>query len=341
MMLLRKFKHACGRLLYSLAETFPLSWKKKLAIILAVMRHDWRLVRFLGQFSADIGTIGVEEIDSRFAGLDAESIAAAKKYVGKSFFSPWLSWVTAKTPHQYHAWAGLCSEEDFRKGEQDELKLEALRSQYHFSDGHGEPSSLFHNHGLANLSPSHKTYLVDKVFIDAGAFIGDSALPFLAYSPFKIFAFEPSPTNRKRFVDMMALNHISADRVVLVDKGLSNNKGIITFSEDTSGTSLRSSGICTAELTTLDDFVRESTRPIGFIKADVEGMGLDLLKGAMETLKRDRPILSLSIYHNKEEFFGIYELLKSIDLGYQFKIVSLCAPWENNELTLLALPNLQ
>ena len=93
-------------------------------------------------------------------------------------------------------------------------------------------------------------------------------------------------------------------------------------------------------MTTLDDFVRDIPKPVGLIKADVEGMGLELVEGSLETIKKDLPILSLCIYHNKEEFFGIYELLKSLDLNYEFKLESLCAPWKNNELTLLALPKL-
>lgn len=89
----------------------------------------------------------------------------------------------------------------------------------------------------------------------------------------------------------------------------------------------------------LDQYVREQRLgPVGLIKADVEGMGLELLKGALETIRRDRPILSLCIYHNREEFLGTYDMLRSLNLPYSYKVVSYCLPWQNNELVLLAHP---
>lgn len=63
-----------------------------------------------------------------------------------------------------------------------------------------------------------------------------------------------------------------------------------------------------------------------------------MLHGAVETIRRDRPVLSLAIYHNKEEMLGTYAFLKSLQLGYRYRILQLSPPWEWHELCLLAWP---
>ena len=71
------------------------------------------------------------------------------------------------------------------------------------------------------------------------------------------------------------------------------------------------------------------------IKADLEGMGLKMLKGAIETVKRDRPVLLLAIYHNQDEFMGIYKFLKENVSGYHYQVEALAGICE---VTLIAWP---
>jgi hypothetical protein len=51
---------------------------------------------------------------------------------------------------------------------------------------------------------------------------------------------------------------------------------------------------------TIDDEVEKYNLSIGFMKIDIEGYELEVLKGAINTLKSQHPILSLSSYHNIE-----------------------------------------
>lgn len=67
-------------------------------------------------------------------------------------------------------------------------------------------------------------------------------------------------------------------------------------------------------------------------------MGLAMLRGAQATIFRDRPVLSLAIYHNKEEMLGTYAFLKSLRLGYRYRMLQMAPPWEWRELCLLAWP---
>ena len=89
---------------------------------------------------------------------------------------------------------------------------------------------------------------------------------------------------------------------------------------------------------TLDELFCSSKDAFGVLKADIEGMGLNFVHGAEQIIRRDRPLLSLSIYHNANEFTGIYQTLKSWDLNYHIEIKSF-SPLSNwGEYSLFAYP---
>jgi FkbM family methyltransferase len=58
-------------------------------------------------------------------------------------------------------------------------------------------------------------------------------------------------------------------------------------------------------VTTLDLFLAQDNITVGFVKADTEGHGLQIVKGGIRTLQRDRPVLALTGYHNVDELFNI------------------------------------
>ena len=77
---------------------------------------------------------------------------------------------------------------------------------------------------------------------------------------------------------------------------------------------------------TIDSYVEENNLNVGLIKVDVEGEEKNLLKGAINTLKTQKPILFLSIYHSVDDFFDIKPWIDHLDLGYKF-ILSKEQPW--------------
>ena len=70
----------------------------------------------------------------------------------------------------------------------------------------------------------------------------------------------------------------------------------------------------TVETITVDKYVQENNLNVGLIKVDVEGTEQRLLKGAIETIKSQKPILVFSIYHNPNDFFEIKPLIEKLDL---------------------------
>lgn len=56
------------------------------------------------------------------------------------------------------------------------------------------------------------------------------------------------------------------------------------------------------------------------LSLDVEGAETDILKGAMETIRRHRPKLQISIYHNPAHYLEIPLMLLREELGYHFYV---------------------
>ncbi|MCC8278461.1 FkbM family methyltransferase [Campylobacter sp. VicNov18] len=57
------------------------------------------------------------------------------------------------------------------------------------------------------------------------------------------------------------------------------------------------------EVTTLDSYLEKNPLDIGFIKVDIEGFEQEFLKGAVNTIKTQKPTMLISIYYNPNDFF--------------------------------------
>ena len=76
----------------------------------------------------------------------------------------------------------------------------------------------------------------------------------------------------------------------------------------------------TIKIVRLDDYVKQNHIVPGVIKTDLEGFEMHFLRGALDTIKKYRPIMVLSIYHSADDFFGIKPFIESLNLGYKFKL---------------------
>ena len=83
-------KKEIGRLLYGGMEHLPEAWRRKTAIILAVLKHDWRLVRFLSPIIAGMGCPADEKIAWHIQRLDSDLLTLIMRYAGKAQFTPRL-----------------------------------------------------------------------------------------------------------------------------------------------------------------------------------------------------------------------------------------------------------
>ncbi len=170
----------------------------------------------------------------------------------------------------------------------------------------------------------HPELFAQKDIIDAGGFIGDSALVLAKLTTGQVHAFEPTPSNYELMLKTIDLNH--CENIIPCPYALGDKPGKLTINTYSScstaftNDAIAYDGAVEAEMTTLDDYVRENNLQVGLIKVDVEGAEQMLLKGAMETIKTQKPTLIISIYHNASDFFDIKPMLEALNLGYRFKI---------------------
>ena len=174
----------------------------------------------------------------------------------------------------------------------------------------------------------HHNYASKGSFIDIGANIGLMSLFVQRHFPqAEVHAFEAHPETAQLFRDNCTLNDLSA--VHLHEVALGNGSGTVyiydNWAVNRGGATLVPQGKDAVrhevQLFRLDDL--EVGHP-EMVKIDVEGLELDVLKGAETTLRKFRPILIVEVSENRENaHHASSEILEFIqDLGnYQvFKL---------------------
>lgn len=153
----------------------------------------------------------------------------------------------------------------------------------------------------------------DEVFVDCGAYTGDSAMNFIdSYGSYKrIYCYELTPEIYKQ----LEANLQGVDNVTLKNKGVSNKKETICIEDIVdAGNSISRKGSCPVELVTLDDDISE---PVTCIKMDIEGAEKDALCGARNHIINEKPKLLICAYHIPEDIFDIPKLIMNMRDDYK------------------------
>jgi len=182
--------------------------------------------------------------------------------------------------------------------------------------------NIFNN---KDITDKIKSYINSKDFIDAGAFVGDSALLFIKeYKAQKVFCFEPENKNYDLLLRTIETNQ--SKKIIPIKKGVGDvvdKKASITSSGSISHIlpKINANIVETIELTTIDEFVNTTNNlSVGLIKMDIEGYEFKAIKGAMSTIIKHKPILLISIYHSPTDFFEIKPYIEQLNLNYKFFI---------------------
>ena len=157
--------------------------------------------------------------------------------------------------------------------------------------------------------------------IDAGAYIGDTALYFAQkVGPRgQVFAFEAVPATVAAAEENLRNNPHDA-LVEIVPYALSDSEKTLMFNTDLWSTAYGASdkGTLPIHAITLDSFVEERKLHVDYIKADLEGSDIDLLLGARKTIHRDGPTCGLAVYHRQDHFIRIPQILAEERDDYVF-----------------------
>ncbi|MFZ0040963.1 MAG: FkbM family methyltransferase [Solirubrobacteraceae bacterium] len=162
------------------------------------------------------------------------------------------------------------------------------------------------------------------VVLDIGACYGDTALSFASRvgAAGKVYAFEFDSVNLEILRANLKLNPELSGRIEIVERALWDSSGeTLPFASAGRSTSLTLGGSGPTSVTTLtlDDFVSENGLDhVDFVKMDVEGAELNVLRGAATVLPRFRPALALAAYHRDDDLVSLPAQIDSLDLGYRF-----------------------
>ncbi len=164
--------------------------------------------------------------------------------------------------------------------------------------------------------------------IDLGAFVGDSAAELMSYahSLERVIALEPDSHSFKRLSSMTsqkmtAINAIAADfdgEVMFSNEG-NKNSSIYGQKKQISARAVK-----------VDTIARDMH--VDYIKIDVEGAEREALRGADETIRRDRPDIALSIYHRCDDFFDLVNNVRTLCPDHRLYIrrPEYLPPWDTS-----------
>lgn len=157
-----------------------------------------------------------------------------------------------------------------------------------------------------------------SIVIDAGANIGTHTVAFanLVGPNGKVYAFEPQPRSFHLLCANLALNCI--ENVVAREEALSHQSGKISMAPlPNSETFFNFGGVALSQTTgtpvsatTIDGLDLTSCE---LIKIDVEGMEVDVIRGAINTITKFKPFLYLENNENESD-----DIAKALDdIGYK------------------------
>jgi FkbM family methyltransferase len=181
---------------------------------------------------------------------------------------------------------------------------------------------------------------MNEVFVDCGAYDGDSLRAFLLRQPaFKgtYIAIEPDPINLHRLKQYVTnLPDNLRYQIHLIPMALGVQRGIVRFA----ATGLASAGIDSSGMTEVEsialDEILENTSP-SYIKMDIEGAELDALIGAQRSIRKAQPALAICVYHKPDHMWRIPLLIQSLHDQYKFYL----RPYNEEawDLVCYAVPN--
>lgn len=146
----------------------------------------------------------------------------------------------------------------------------------------------------------------DEVFVDAGAFTGDTLASFLGLTNGRFreyVAVEPDAANLVRLQAVAGADQ----RIACVQAGLgdttSESRLLGTGIDARLATAGEAGGVA-VPIVSLDDYFGDRRAPT-FVKMDVEGAERDALNGGRRLLRSARPFLAISAYHHPADLWRI------------------------------------
>ena len=141
------------------------------------------------------------------------------------------------------------------------------------------------------------------IFMDLGAYDGDSIQGFLRYTGGRFSGIYAVEASEKNF-SMLQKNSRDLHPVEMYKIGISDSHGMVPFAISEAKNSYASvDGDTLLEVDSVDHLL--AGRPVTFIKMDIEGAEYEAIRGARDTIRKWCPVMAVSVYHLTEDLYRL------------------------------------
>lgn len=162
----------------------------------------------------------------------------------------------------------------------------------------------------------------EEIFVDCGGFQGETSEQFIRWCGGdyrKIYLFEPNSDLMHKCKNNLS-KITTPDKIKYYECGLWNEDTILRLKkgQDIAGDRTIQTDVVSGEeihVKSIDSVI--SNKRATFIKMDIEGSELRALQGAVNTIKKSRPKLAISVYHKRNDIWDIPIFLLRIHPDYK------------------------
>ncbi|WP_226678953.1 FkbM family methyltransferase [Mesobacillus jeotgali] len=174
---------------------------------------------------------------------------------------------------------------------------------------------------LEMLEDIYSRNIKDKVVIDVGANIGNHSIFFGKICDAKhVYSFEPANETYNILKKNIEINHLS-HKMTSINKGVGRTVGngdiVIQDSSNLGMNKINFNPEGSIQIVSLDHFFDHKVDQIDLIKIDVEGMGVEVLYGALELIEKFKPLIYIEA-ESEHELIHIHALLSR----YNYELIS-------------------
>lgn len=154
------------------------------------------------------------------------------------------------------------------------------------------------------------------VFCDVGAFDMYNTEKFIKWNSAYggVYAFEADPVSYGRCIEKRI-----ADNVEIYNLGVWSCKSQLSFESapngEYGGSRINELGKQMVDTVALDDFLGD--KKVDIIKMDIEGAEMEALKGAANIIRKNKPCLTISVYHKPEDIVELPLYAKMLNSNYR------------------------
>jgi FkbM family methyltransferase len=158
------------------------------------------------------------------------------------------------------------------------------------------------------------------VVVDCGAAEGLFTL-VAAEKARRVYAVEPLP----EFIEGLRRTFADDPRVEILPFAAGAEAGTVRFASNTISSAINAEGDVEARVERLDSLLGDAIDPVTYLKADVEGAELDVVRGAAGLIARHKPRIVLAVYHDANDYRAIAAELLKLRPDYHMRFKGLAA----------------